>query len=294
MSQTDPQVVALSSKSAIREISTVDDSGVGIFEALRQYRWSSLGITVAMVAITACVGFLLAPGAEATAVLALSTPPPGNVLAPNIQGEASLARYIEQRAGFVTSDAVLGAAVERLGREDLASLRSKVSANASSRSNAITITVTASSRADAVELADAVLWAYAEETEREVTRLAGEAVALIEDDVQALERLLAGDRSAPGASGSASVNLLNDLRLQALELKRDSELFGAGVEYVNAPSLETAREPGLPVREVGVGLILGLVAAGTVSWMRADHAVRSGRVRRASREGLLFGDSFRS
>jgi succinoglycan biosynthesis transport protein ExoP len=279
MTQPDPQVMAFSPRSGPREANLAEDSSTGILEAFWRYRWSSLLITLVALAVTAGVGLQLAPGAQATAVLGLSTPPPGNVLAPDIQGEASLARYVEQRAGFVTSDAVLATASQRLGRESVASLRDKVEAEASSTSNAINLTVTSSTPRDAVELADAVVWAYTEETRKEVTRLSGAAVAAIEQNVIELEwKILAGNNATVNAGNAEAVR---ELQLQALEIERESELFGGGIEFVNAPSLDSAREPGLPTREIGVGLILGLVVAATIAWIRADHAARSGRGPRA-------------
>ncbi|MGZ4804648.1 MAG: hypothetical protein ACXV9P_18760, partial [Acidimicrobiia bacterium] len=83
----------------------------------------SAGIVLVTVLLSLGAALLVAPRSTATATVALSTPPQNSVLAAGIQGDASLARYTAQRAGFVTSDAVLLTVAKELGSKDITALR---------------------------------------------------------------------------------------------------------------------------------------------------------------------------
>jgi polysaccharide biosynthesis transport protein len=232
-----------------------DESSVGVLEAMWRYRWMSAVIVIAMVGLSVGAALLVAPRAQAKATIALATPPANSVLAPGIQGDASLARYTAQRAGFVTSDAVLTALAESLGRDDITTLRRDLSASASSTSNTIVITGEADNAEDAVKLAGAAAEAYRSETAKDVTSLTDAAVASINESAQGIQ----------------DPNTLSQLEIQASEIRTSSALFGDGVEFVIAPRTDAVTLPSLPVREAGLGFVLGLVLAATVSWIRADR-----------------------
>src|SRR3712207_6698328 len=110
-------------------------------------------MVAACVIVSAGAAFLVQPRAQAKATIALATPPAKSVLAPGIQGDASLARYTAQRAAFVRSDAVLRTVAAELGREDLTALRRDISATPSGTSNTILVVAEADTDAEAVRLA---------------------------------------------------------------------------------------------------------------------------------------------
>ncbi len=243
----------------------MDESQVGVVAAVWRYKWSSAAIVIAAVLLSIGAALLVAPEAKATATIALSTPGATSVLAPGIQGDASLARYTAQRSGFVTSDAVLADVAHELGRTDITKLRNDLSASPSSTSNTIVITASAPSGAEAVRLADAAANAYRTETKKDVQRLTDAAVASIDQSATNVRNSATG----AAAQGSAS-STLSQLAVNASDIRTSSALFGDGVDYVIAPRADAVTEASLPIKELGVGFILGLVIAATVAWLRAN------------------------
>ena len=244
-----------------------EESSVGVLEAMWRYRLMTVIIIVVMVALSIGAALLVAPRASASATVALATPPENSVLAPGISGDASLARYTAQRAGFVKSDAVVTAVAKKLGRTDIAKIRKDLSAAASATSNTMVITASGDDGKAAVALAAAATEAYRSETQKDVQRLTDSAIASINTSAQAV-------RAAPNATPSqdtASATTLSQLAIQASEIRTSSALFGDGVEFVIAPRLDAVTLPSLPIKEAAVGFILGLVLAATASWIRADR-----------------------
>jgi polysaccharide biosynthesis transport protein len=236
-------------------VTVTNESGTGILEAMWRFRWMSAAIIVVMVLVSVGAGLLVAPRAAASATIALATPPASSVLAPGIQGDASLGRYTAQRAGFVTSDAVLEALAAKLGRDDITTLRRDISASPSATSNTIVITANADTGPEAVKLAGAAVDAYRSETAKDVTSLTENAV----------------DSINKSAAGIKDANTLSQLNIQASEIRTSSALFGDGVEFVIAPRDDAVTLPSIPIREAGLGFVLGLVLAATASWIRADR-----------------------
>jgi capsular polysaccharide biosynthesis protein len=244
-----------------------EESSIGVLEAMWRYRLMTVIIIVVMVTLSVGAALLVAPRAKASATIALATPPANSVLAPGISGDASLARYTAQRAGFVKSDAVLNAIAKKLGRTDIAKLRKDLSAAASATSNTMVITAEADDGKGAVALAAAAADAYRTETQKDIVRLTDAAIASIDTSSQQV-------RSGPNTTPSqeqASANTLSQLAIQASEIRTSSALFGDGVEFVIAPRLDAVTLPSLPIKEAAVGFILGLVLAATAAWIRADR-----------------------
>ena len=244
----------------------MDESQVGVVAAVWRYKWSSAAIVIAAVLLSIGAALVVAPEAQATATIALSTPGATSVLAPGIQGDASLARYTAQRSGFVTSDAVLADVAQQLGRTDITQLRNDLSATPSSTSNTIVITASAPSGAEAVRLAGAAAQAYRTETKKDVQRLTDASVASIDQSAANVRNAAAGSAAAQGSASST----LSQLAVNASDIRTSSALFGDGVDYVIAPRADAVTEASLPIKEIGVGFVLGLVIAATVAWLRAN------------------------
>ena len=185
------------------------------------------------------------------------------------QGDASLARFTAQRARFVTSDAVLGTVAETLGRTDLTALRHEITALPSASSNTIAIEVVADTDTEAVAFADAVIAAYRLQTEAQFARLTAAAIESIDATEADLTARLAAAPSP--AAATATADTISQLRLEASRLRTAQVLFGDGVEFVNAPRLDAVVTPSFPLREAGLGLVVGLILAATVAWLRADR-----------------------
>lgn len=229
----------------------------------------SIGIVMATLLVSVAAGLAIAPRAQATATIALSTPRTAGVVSAGSQGDASLARYTAQRARFVTSDAVMQAVAEELGRSDITTLRRDVTATPAGNSNTITITAEASSASGAVALAGAVVDAYRAESGREVERLTDAALATIDQSVADIRAGL-GPQPAPELVSSVA-STLSQLQIQANDLATSSALFGDGVEFVVEPRLDAVSTAGRPIREAALGIVLGVVIAATIAWLRADR-----------------------
>ena len=80
---------------------------VGLLESLWRYKWITVTIVVAVIGLTALVGYIAQPGIQARTTIALATPPAESVFAAGVLGDASLQRYTAQRASFVLSDSVV-------------------------------------------------------------------------------------------------------------------------------------------------------------------------------------------
>jgi Mrp family chromosome partitioning ATPase len=238
-----------------------------VIDSLWRFRGGSAAIVLVTVLLSVAAALAVAPGARATGTIALTTPRENSVLSAGSLGDASLARYTAQRARFVTSDTVMEAVAARLGLTDITALRRRVSVTPSNTSNILTITAEGDTGDEAVALAAAVIETYAAETQADVAQRTERAISTIRETQEEITGGLAdGSTEAPAAAETLSV-----LELQASELATDAELFGDGVEFVTAPRPEAVATAGPPLREFGLGLVLGLVIAATVAWLRADR-----------------------
>jgi capsular polysaccharide biosynthesis protein len=228
-----------------------------------------LAIVLGVAALTTAAGLFIAPPARATATIALKTPPSASVLASGLQGDASLARYTAQRARFVRSDKVIEAVAKDLRRDDITEIRGQVSATPAATSNAITIVAAAPTADEAVELASSVVTAFGEQTAAQVDALTQAAVESIDQTIAEVQASLSPDASPETVQ--AVETTISELRLQKSEILRASAVLDNGIEFVVEPRAEAVVEAGLPLRELMLGLILGLVCAATVAWLRADR-----------------------
>jgi succinoglycan biosynthesis transport protein ExoP len=218
-------------------------------------------IVAGVVLLSAGVGFLVQPRHQAKATIALASPPAKSVLAPGVQGDASLARYTAQRAAFITSDEVLRAVAASLKRKDITALRHDISASPSKTANTVVVTAEADSDGEAVKLAAATVAAYRSETEQQVKRLTAAAIRSIEESAARAE-------DATATSGGSST--VTQFAIAASDIRVSSALFGDGVDFVVAPRADAVIRPTIPRREIALGFVLGLVLAATAAWMRAD------------------------
>jgi hypothetical protein len=259
-------------------VDTIDEHP-GVLASMWDYRVMCAAIVVLVVAVSVSAGLLVQPRAQAKATILLSPPPANSVLAPSIQGDASMARYTAQRAAFVMTDNTLNAVADKLAgkvpgkkakqtRKSVTTLRKDVSASASSSSNSIVIIAKGDSDAKAVQLAMATVAAYREQTANEVHDLTAAAVESINRSELAVRNDAAADRTVPQ---TFLADTLSQLAVQASELRTSTALFGDGVESVTAARVDAVTSPSLPIREAALGLVLGLAIAATAAWIRADQ-----------------------
>lgn len=237
-----------------------------------RYKWMSLTIITLAVALSAVVGFYVAPPPQATASIALKTPREDNVLSPGLQGDASLARYTTQRSKFVTGDAVMDAVASQVEGEDATSIRNSVIATPSANSNVITLEVYGETPEEAVHIAELTVEAFRDETKAHIGTLTQDAIESIQASAAGIAKQLANPQTDDEAAATAA-STLAEMQLQVSEIQTSTALLGDGVEFVVAPRLDSVSEPGLPLREAALGLIVGLVVAATAAWKRADAAL---------------------
>ncbi len=239
-----------------------EQNGPSLIGAMWRYRVMCVAIVVATTALSGLVAMVTGGDYEATATIGLSTPGDDNVLVPGQQGDASLARYTAQRARFIAGDEVLGIVAAQLGKSDAGAVRPRVTVSASGTANFLTVTASGDSSTEAIELALAVVDAYAAQTARQVDDLTRAAVESLQ--VQLDELAAAGDD--PSSEAAAA-----DVKLEIAQRQATQAVFGDGVEFVVEPTTDTVAAPGLPVRELALGLVLGLALAATAAWARADR-----------------------
>ncbi|HJP74284.1 MAG TPA: AAA family ATPase [Pseudonocardiaceae bacterium] len=251
-----------------------------LFEALSRYRWSSLALTLAIVAISVVVAALTAPhGVTSTATLVLKAPmhsTSGINTDPTSSGqlsEASFVRYVQQRAVFLTSDRVLGQAKTIYPvAPDLTTLRGDVTATAATGGQSITLTVNAPTDAASTGIGNAVIQAYRDLSRNDATSTANASLAALASE---RSQLLAGQPNPPSSSITQQLTTIDaDTAAINVELSQ----FGDGVSFANGAVAQPSAFGKDLLRDGAIGLALGLVVAAAVAWARAD---RDRRVRDA-------------
>ncbi|MBF5080363.1 AAA family ATPase [Quadrisphaera sp. INWT6] len=260
MSQTD----APAQSSGARQ-----GTGTGPLTALRRYARSSAAIVVVAGIASAAVGVLLAPAPSARAVIELSTPSSSNLLAPGSANDATLTRYTAQRAAFVESDPVLEQVVGAVGGLTVQQLRGIVTVSTSAGSNTLDVGVAAATPERSELIAGAVVDAYRAQTTAQVDALTDAALSAVEASADEQREQLQLVPTGPAASAAATT--LAGLAQQANELRTDRAVFGDGVEFARTAVVPA---PGPPLREVALGLVVGLGLATAVAWLRADRDPR--------------------
>ncbi len=269
----------------------MERAGPGLLEAVTRFRRMFVLIVLLVFVVSTSVGLLL-KGQEATAQASVAlTPPSGiNVLAPGVQSDAALTRYARQRALFVSSDVVLADAASRVDGETVARLRAAVSAVPSATSTSMIIGARDASATGAVGVVEAVVAAYREQTAKQIQVRTASALASIEGNAAKLRQTLGSNPSQ--AIGQSAATTLSELNRQSNLLQSDSAVFGDGVDFVAQATLATTSRTGAPVKEMGVGAMLGLILAATAVWVRADRdpRLRSAHDVKALLEAPLLGE----
>lgn len=272
--ESDPTVSAVVDTASDRRWSEVSTSETGPLAALARYRASSALIVLGVVLLSGLVGAVVGDDTGATTTVELTTPGEANPLAAGGTGDATASRYTGQRAAFATSDAVLGPVARESGRT-VVELREIVTVATSPGSNTLTFTVVADDPATSARLTDALVAAYRERSQAQVratTDAALEAISTSEADLRAqLAEPGPGGAEGPGqaAAAQAAAITISALDQQANALTTERAVFGDGVQFVEEATPGDGL--GVPVRELALGLLVGLGLATVVAWLRADR-----------------------
>lgn len=263
----------------------MDGSGPDLLQSLWRYKLMVASITLGLFALSTGAGLLLSgPEATATATVALTVPGAGNVLAPGLQGDASLGRYTSQRALFARSDVVLGEAAASLPSTSVMKLRGALTVTPSTTSTSMVVEAVAADPEKAVAVVQAVTAAYGDQTRRQLEDRTAAALASIQKDLGVLSESTKG--APPELVLQSAATTLSELTRQSSDLRTESAVFGDGVDFVQAATINGVVEAGPPLREMALGLLLGIVIASTLAWLRAD---RDRRISTARTPEALLG-----
>lgn len=251
-----------------------EHSQPSLLGSLWRYRAMSVAIVLGMMVLTFLVTTQTSPAATATATLGLRTPSADNVLAPGVQGDASLGRYTAQRARFINSDATMNDVAERVGVTDVTEVRARLLVTPSQTSNYITVKAEGDSAADAVALADAVVGAYRDQTAAQVAASTDAAVTAIQSQIDVT---LQNAEGSAGTVSDSAVTTVSGLQAEIAALRTSQAIYGDGVEFVVIPDVQSAVTRGLPIRPIALGAIVGLAIAVSLAWWRADRDERVNR-----------------
>lgn len=245
-----------------------------LVDAVWRYRKLAAIIVLSAFVVSVAVALLTGDGGVVQARLALEPPDRAGVIGAEATSESAFARYINQRALFVTSDRVLAGAADALGGgEDARSLRRVVTAETSKGGESIVIEVSASNQQRAGAIAAAVIDSYRAESESEINERVDALLKTLSERRKAIEAALPG--SAPGAEKNANAvaaaESLSELDKRATEIKVAASQLGDGVAFVYNADPDGGGLLRSVARDGVVGLGLGAVLAAAVAWFRADR-----------------------
>jgi capsular exopolysaccharide synthesis family protein len=218
-----------------------------------------------------------------TARLVLNDPRSSSVFDERRQPVLDPARYVRNRAEFMTSTLVLSRAEELLdGRLGVADIRARTTVEPAKELDLVTIRALDPTPEGAAELANAVATAYGDVVESE-SRRSAEAVtaelAATRADLQAridvLSRQLAGsdgaDNAVLAAQRAAAATELFALDSRADQISTDAELYGSGVQLFEPAEPASSPAQPSPLGAAAVAGFLGFLLALGLAWWRAEH-----------------------
>jgi succinoglycan biosynthesis transport protein ExoP len=241
----------------------------GLIEAIRRYKRMIVAITLGSVALGIALALVLAPNAVATETVGLVTPSSTSVLVPGTQGDASISRYVSQRALFALSDQSLGVAASKLPGTSVDDLRKEVTITPSTTATSFVVEASAGTASGAIAAVDAVIEAYRSETTKQVMDMTATALDSINADIASLQTTLAKTPSGPEQQAAATT--LSSLTREISDIQAQSALFGDGVQFVQAPTDASTVKHRLNSVVLVTCSLIGFLIAVTLAWLRADR-----------------------
>ncbi|WP_370949029.1 cell shape-determining protein [Amycolatopsis sp. cg5] len=247
-----------------------DQPSPKILDSLHRYRWSSLGIVGVVALLSVLVALFLRDSGSAQTRIVLKAPDKAGVVGVDASSESAFVRYVNQRALFVVSDRVLTVTSSNVANSvSVDTLRKQVTAKASSNGDSIDVTVAAGDSGTSVRIADALTKAYQSESKADVQASAQKIL-----DTLAARRKDVVEASTPDAGGpnnAAAGQTISDLDKQATAVRVAADQFGDGVSFVDKAAADSSGLLGSLVRDLGIGVALGVLLAAAVAWARADR-----------------------
>ena len=257
--------------------------GPGLIESLWRYRGTVVAVTLAVAVLAGGLSLLVPERYEATSRLFLAERGSAGVfdVAPT---NVDPARYAENQAQLLMSRPVMQRAAGLIDeRLTAGQIRDRVEAETSPDFDLITIRALDESAARAAELANTVAEAYEDTVEEEVRTAAEQAITRLEETAVALqeqiraieERLGDGSSAALAAERDGALAQLAGVERRISQLSIDAGLFGSGVRLLEQAEVPAAPVQPRPLRNTGLGLVLGALAASAFAYWRAGHTRRA-------------------
>ena len=228
------------------QLTSDDDDSVDVLTASRKHWILALSITLVFGLVAGVVGYYRQPNAEAKGVVGLVAPSNTNPLASFATSDSMMSRYTAQRASFAASDRVIGMIAGETG-QSISEVRNRIEIEASPTTNVFTIRAVANTPQKAVDLAEKLVASYRTATREEI--------------------------QASGQAAAESYRLAGDLS-QAARVTASSDAFGDGVSFVEAATLGSTDSRSIPVKDVALGILIGLLIGVLTAWSQEDRAMR--------------------
>lgn len=251
-----------------------------LVDAVWRYRVSSAIIVGVAVLLSVLVALVAGESSRMQARLALKPPDKAGVLGVEAAGETAFARYVNQRALFVTSDQVLSGAAKKLaGAVSKETLRSAVTAEASETGESVVLLVAANNPDEASKITQAVIEAYREASRGEVEQRVADLLETLAEQRSNIETDLADTpENQRSANTEAAAQSLSELDNRSTELRVAASQIGDGVAFVYDTEPDRTALLRSVARDGVIGLGLGGVLALAAAWFRADRDRRVGNL----------------
>jgi Mrp family chromosome partitioning ATPase/capsular polysaccharide biosynthesis protein len=256
--------------------------GVELFPALWRHRLLITAVTVLCAAAAYGLSHLQEPQYEATSQMILADPGRQAVFDDDTALLLDPTRYVRNQAELATSRPVLVRASERIDRRlTVEELDDLVSVRASRDLDLITVHALDATPEGAVEIADAVAYAYQDLVSADVQAKADEAIAELDDanaEIQAridqLENAIAAEpeNAALRAERDAAVAEAVSLEGRARQIAVDAALFGSGVQLFEAATLPDGPARPLPSRNSLLAGLMAFFGISAYAWWRSQRS----------------------
>lgn len=223
---------------------------------------------------------------NAQASVLLDDPRSSSVFDERRQTVLDPARYVRNRAEFMTSTAVLDAASDDIdGRLSAEEIRSRVTVTPARELDLVTIDALDPTPTGSAEVANAIVTAYEQEVTQESTASAAETTEQLTVSREGLQAQVDSLEESIADAGEDDTDLITGLNAQRTALTTqllsldsqidqitvDAALYGSGVQL-----FEQAEPPVSPAqpRPLGAALVaafVGFLAGMALAWWRTEH-----------------------